>query len=414
MKITILCCLSSVILIVISLSVLAQSDFRPGYLITLGGDTIYGFVDYRGDLRNSKTCTFKKDIKDNATDYNPEEIKAYRFFESKYYISKAVEVESEKADFFVEYLVDGIIDLYYMAYKNTGFYLLEREDGTMYKLKSELKNFSENNHQVYKYQEYIGILKNAFQKSPELFNEIDKVKLSHESLGLITSKYHDLVCDDQQCVVYTKEIAKVVFNLKLIAGINVGSIYFSSGIFFSDHYERSFYPTIGLNTDIRLPQINEKLSLFLNADIGKNAFFSVEEINKYSRSIRTLEISVLPLTFHAGLKYTYPKGRYRPFYSLGAGFYVPINPKTTQRFEYIESSKIWTSLDEYEDILKPLPGVAGSVGVNLVNKTRQIFSVRVEYKYNSKTYRETAVKSNIFSLIAGYYFNYEKSKTHFN
>ena len=45
----------------------------------------------------------------------------------------------------------------------------------MVKLKSELKYFSENNHQVYKYQEYIGILKNAFQKSPELFNEIDKV-----------------------------------------------------------------------------------------------------------------------------------------------------------------------------------------------------------------------------------------------
>ena len=37
----------------------AQSDFRPGYIISTTGDTIFGEIDYRGDLSMSNVCRFK-------------------------------------------------------------------------------------------------------------------------------------------------------------------------------------------------------------------------------------------------------------------------------------------------------------------------------------------------------------------
>ena len=68
----------------------AQRDYRKGYIITNQQDTIYGWIDYRGDLRNAKTCSFKKTETDRATDYSPSDIAAYRFIDNKYYVSKNI------------------------------------------------------------------------------------------------------------------------------------------------------------------------------------------------------------------------------------------------------------------------------------------------------------------------------------
>ena len=63
----------------------AQSNFKPGYIIKNPGDTIYGQIDYRGDLIMGRTCKFKSD--DNTVvKYFPGDIIAYRFIDGKYYI----------------------------------------------------------------------------------------------------------------------------------------------------------------------------------------------------------------------------------------------------------------------------------------------------------------------------------------
>jgi hypothetical protein len=39
----------------------AQLDFRPGYIVTHQGETVQGLINYRGDGRSQRLCTFKKD-----------------------------------------------------------------------------------------------------------------------------------------------------------------------------------------------------------------------------------------------------------------------------------------------------------------------------------------------------------------
>ena len=68
----------------------AQSDFRNGYIIDNNNDTIHGLIDYKGNHANAKKCIFKKDNNSQNQIFTPEEIKGYRFTDSKYYVSKSV------------------------------------------------------------------------------------------------------------------------------------------------------------------------------------------------------------------------------------------------------------------------------------------------------------------------------------
>ena len=47
--------------------IIAQSDFRPGYYITNDLDTVFGLIDYRGEIRDSRICvTLSRNAPDKA------------------------------------------------------------------------------------------------------------------------------------------------------------------------------------------------------------------------------------------------------------------------------------------------------------------------------------------------------------
>ena len=101
-----------VVLLLTSFGVWAQRDYRKGYIITNEQDTIYGWIDYRGNMRNAKICSFKKREADRATEYTPLDIAAYRFIDSKYYVSTTIVGANEQKHVFLEYLVNGMVKLH--------------------------------------------------------------------------------------------------------------------------------------------------------------------------------------------------------------------------------------------------------------------------------------------------------------
>ena len=70
----------------------AQRNFKSGYIITLTGDTIKGYIDSRGDIKNYKRCVFKENEENSSAEYSPEEIRAYRFIDGKFFISKLLKI----------------------------------------------------------------------------------------------------------------------------------------------------------------------------------------------------------------------------------------------------------------------------------------------------------------------------------
>src|SRR5882757_9745214 len=56
----------------------SQSNYKPGYVVTLKGDTLHGFIDYREWNLTPTAINFKTAITDNkARKLTPEEINSF-------------------------------------------------------------------------------------------------------------------------------------------------------------------------------------------------------------------------------------------------------------------------------------------------------------------------------------------------
>lgn len=227
----------------------AQTDFRPGYIIKASGDTIHGAIDYRGDLIMSSTCRFKN-AHNQVEEYSPADIIAYRFIDSKFYVSKIV--NNKKV--FLEYLIKGKVNVFYMRDDHGDHYYLSKEDEVLVEIPYEESIRYVNNTQVlYKSSNHIGLLNYFMQDAPELKSRIDRMKEpGHHNLIKIAEEYHYAVCDDEQCIIYEKHQPLLKVNLEIIAG--VVNFYDKS----LDLKDKAYFKT-GMIAHFWMPRTNEKI-----------------------------------------------------------------------------------------------------------------------------------------------------------
>ncbi|WP_025007342.1 hypothetical protein, partial [Marinilabilia salmonicolor] len=193
----------------------AQSDFRPGFIITNSLDTLHGFVDYRGEIRNMKVCNFKEHKAAPAREFNPGDIYGYRYNSGKFYITKQIKTEAFSDTVFVEFLLKGISNLFFYRSLNYTAYFIESEKGELLELKAEDIEIEKDGAIYYREsKKYIGLLNYAFSDIPEIRQNIADAELNHKSMIQITRKYHDYKCSDDACIVYEKKIPVLKVELK--------------------------------------------------------------------------------------------------------------------------------------------------------------------------------------------------------
>lgn len=105
-----------------------QSDFRQGYIINHNNDTIFGYIDYRGIIENSKKCIFKPDLLSEEQVFFPMDISAYKFLNSKFYISKLLKKGDTEEMFFLEYLINGVVDIFFLRDVKGDRYFVEKDE----------------------------------------------------------------------------------------------------------------------------------------------------------------------------------------------------------------------------------------------------------------------------------------------
>ena len=112
--------------LLVSLTANAQVNPKEGFIITNLNDTVYGMVDYRTNDKNAQQCTFKADGASEYVTYAPGQIAGYRFKESgKFYVSRNFD---EDGEFFAEYLVNGILNLYRREIGYRKIYYIENKE----------------------------------------------------------------------------------------------------------------------------------------------------------------------------------------------------------------------------------------------------------------------------------------------
>ncbi len=398
--------ITTFLLLVSHVSTNAQNDFRPGYYITWENDTINGLIDYRGEIRNSRICEFKADRSSSTEKFKPEEVKAYRFSDSKYYVSKKIKIEEEpETQYFLEMLVDGIYNLYFMQTGEKEYFFIESEEGMPVSLYKKYETvFVEGKGEMLKeYSNHVALMKSVFADCEEIQPQINNTQLSHKSLINITRKYHDYMCDDQECIVYEKSLSKVKILISPVIGFNQSSLSLDDGFFSNMSYDNCLTPNLGLLAEAVFPRTNDKLSVQFETVYGTNDFYGIY------RGYYEVFFESSFIQPSLAIKYTLPGKILRPSLAIGGLGMLQFSNEANAK---IYNENLGTTkeivLSDFP-IKKQLKGVFAQVGCNIkVTKHREMF-LHLRYIIRTGYYRVEddliVGKINSFNINAGFYLN---------
>lgn len=276
----------------------AQTDFRPGYVVRLTGDTLYGQIDYRESKTMCKGCRFMASDQ-SVTEYNAQELKEYRFTDGRYFITK----ELKGAMSFFECLYAGRVTMYYLKDDSGDRYFVEKNGLGMQELiyHSEVDQIDGKNL-LLQSTKHIGVLIYYMQDAPELIPEIEKLsEPNHLSLIKLAMAYQQKGEKNEQTTVYKSKIPYVRIMPEISGGI-IG--YVDDDI---PDLRRRVVPQFGLITHLWLPMSSEKL--FIRTGL---LYTRVNAMNEY------INFYKIPIQF----EYIYPSGIFRPKMALGCNYYL--------------------------------------------------------------------------------------------
>jgi hypothetical protein len=370
--------LISISLLIITLGKLtAQSDFRPGYIITHSLDTLHGLVDYRGEIRNMKVCTFKETHDDPAREYLPDDILGYRYNTGKFYVTKTINTKEFADTVFVEFLLKGLSNLYYYNSTNYSAYFIESENKELLELNKRKIEIEKDGKIYYKDDNrYLGVLTYAFADCPEVNKDIVHTGLTHKSLIQLTKRYHDYKCTEEACIVYEKKLPVLRIELEPLIGYAFTSLSFRDITMENVNFQMSTSPFAGLGLNLIVPRWNEKLSLRMNLSYNKDYFYGTKfETSIYAPNYNFYyHIHNSNFTGSLALNYTYPKGKIRPKVFLGF-FGQSIVESTTKIYsERIFNNNVTNDEDSADLFGKYNKGLMGGMGMEYFLKKLKAFS----------------------------------------
>lgn len=350
------------LLIYSGIALKAQSDFRSGYIITNSNDTIKGFINFHGEVLNSNICKFVKSLGDNPTIYKPGDIFGYRFADGKYYVTYTIKINGDSKTVFLEFLLNGIVDLYcYKDINGDHFYiddknnnLVELTNDDLISTKWEYTRTGTSKSQfVTKSNKYIGVLNYLFSDQSSLQNKIKEVKLNRPSLITIARDYHNLSCKGNDCIVYEMPVAKVKYRFSPIISFSNSKLSLSQ---VGSKIENSRNVSAGLLISMWFRGLNEKYSIDYEFD------FSMRHYKSTSKTLSSTGVTKIyddynidqnSLNNTLSVKYMFPERIIRPMLYLGisTGYYFKSNVKDLREEEsvgivrtsvsYFQSDKIY-------------------------------------------------------------------------
>jgi len=276
----------------------AQTNFKPGFIVKNTTDTLYGKIDYRGDLLMGSVCRFKSDNKDVVT-FSPSDISAYRFIDGKYYVSREVNGNSV----FLEYLSKGKVNIYYLRDNTGDHFYIDKEGLKLSEIthKESLVYIGDTQYS-YNTTKHIGVLKIYMQDAPALNARIEKLrKPDNKTLTDLAEEYNKLWTSDLT-IQYQKRQSLIGVNLEFISGVIT---YVND-----DQLIRHTYPMGGVIAHLWMPRSNEKVY-----------FRTGIVFNRLETSDNKTTTFKIPLQF----EYIYPKSMIRPKVAFGMNIFRTLN-----------------------------------------------------------------------------------------
>jgi len=200
---------------IIAATLQCNSQFKEGYIITNDDKTINGYINFQGSINNSDHCEFRLQPEGDVRVYEPGEIKAFRFNDSKYFSSMEISINNNPKIVFLEWLIKGRVSIleYKPSISETRYFLIT-EDNSIIELTNSSQNIiKDGNIYDIKKQEYKNTLFYYLADCPTLKPNIETSLFSSKSLINIAKEYHARTCDSWDCIIYEAKDRKLKYSI---------------------------------------------------------------------------------------------------------------------------------------------------------------------------------------------------------
>lgn len=311
----------------------AQTNFRPGYVLPLAGDTLRGEVDLRDGRANAERCRFRASAQAEAVPYLPAGLRGYGFTaERQHYRAldlPAAGAATAPGRYFLEVLADGPAALYFLrdAQQHEFFYVaspqlpLTRLDHALVRVVREGRTYTEEQ------SPFRGTLRTALAGCPAALALLPGLPFQVSALRRVINLYN--VCQGQAAPTASAPLSRVTVGI--LVGAVQHTLFYNA---FPLRYGATALirrPGFAVGPELRFtsPHLSSKLSIGLallyepekyEFDVLDGSFTAPSG----SRAHVAFDLAYLRLPLMA--RYTYPRGKLKPL--AEAGFTVAYAIKT--------------------------------------------------------------------------------------
>jgi hypothetical protein len=413
--------------LLISFSAFNQTNFQNGYIVKTNNEKIEGSLDYQNWRTSPHKIRFLEKGKKESRTYSANEISAFSVSDLRY-VSRIIHVDSSSSELknlssnssaenridtvFLRVLVQGQSNLF--LYKDDGQPHFFMEEDTMKITELLSKNYSVDINRFSNRMQYKGFLKYYWRNYPSLYDQIEALSYTEESLMGVFENYEKM---HNQNAYIEKPSNGVSYSPMFVAGMSQTQFYYISGNNTGYPIEINFEPTIspvfGVSLEIAPYQqiatkkishwsiYNEILYKRYAVEFATNTKF----LNQLeSADVYKLDFSYLRLSSTFRFQSTGEKLRYFGGLGFSGSFILSTNKNSLNHKRYTFNTTNFTETDSpiIEYVKNFEFGYLGSLGVKY---NRYSLELRYESSYGMSG-RSDLIKPLIkhIYLIAGYRF----------
>jgi hypothetical protein len=358
---------------------IAQTDFRPGFIITKDNDTVFGKPDFRSISGGVKSITFVSET--GSKEYFPDQIKGYGFINNKYFSSGII------PEFFVEIVIRGKLNLY----RHDKTFYVQKDTGRVVKMESIVVPITTQYGTKYRTDErWRGVLKFLTSDNPEVSKKTSTLNLSERSLVRFVTDYNKL--DEKVFVDFRANLPWIQGHYGMGLGTTGTTITLTSTYQEYRHLPGSLSsvdPMVGLVYHLTMPRLSERISLQAEMIYMYSHFYTLTESRYiYNKELNDVNINLNTFTFPVSLRYLIMKKKLPLFAYFGAGYILNFKSEASLRRETISNFEVNTTIDDAFPLAKTEIGFRGGVGIK---KTFPWFNAELHANFQSNSVDKTAL-----------------------
>ncbi len=369
----------SIILVISCISLMAQSGFRPGFIIRNNGDTLNGLVFYGTNGKFEKSCLFKRFEIAQEVSYSSHQISAYGFRNGRYFESKTI----GRKNAFYECLVLGDVSVYIVPGKYKGVVYLQSSQTGIFKL-ARGSNDLGSAGSFSNYRDALSWMLNKTGNQEVSLSDIDydaKVIAAAVRESFSLSKSASRGFNQTPAVNNLRDNSIFKQGSLLSAGL-IGGYQFVTlttpgnvhrEFFSAAKYNSSYRPAIGLYIGSRFSKKSNLLSIDLAMQFVTDSYYGYSE---YSVGMAHLTDDIMidfsEIQVPLSLRLAFGKGSIHPYIRAGGFMSFIIDQSYSRLSESQRGESIYTEYDE-DYTLTHAKGFIAAAGIEFeLGKARKI------------------------------------------